>query len=257
MTRGESKRVRLFVVEEQGFYREVYKCALSIDGVGSAFDVLGMSASGRIGEARRAISELKPDVLLVGTKRLESGLIEELERVRVAHPGMGVVLLMVSYDVEAMQSLRRIALQGGGGMALLLKQHLDHPEELSEVLIAASRGQVLVDPMLTTALLAEKSKNQLSGQLTPRETEILSLMSKGYTNAAIADSLCIDVKTVEHHINSLYGKLRAESDFDSKHPRVSAARLYLEATGQLLSPMRDSGDRGFAERRELQPALAR
>ncbi|MFC1906768.1 response regulator transcription factor [Chloroflexota bacterium] len=70
-------------------------------------------------------------------------------------------------------------------------------------------------------------------QLTARESEILGLLSKGYTNSSIANALFIDVKTVEHHINSMYSKLKAGSDFNDKHPRVSAARLYLEAVGEL------------------------
>jgi len=51
---------------------------------------------------------------------------------------------------------------------------------------------------------------------------------------AIAEALYIDVRTVRHHINNMYSKLRADVDFNHKHPRVSAARIYLETTGELL-----------------------
>jgi len=65
-------------------------------------------------------------------------------------------------------------------------------------------------------------------QLTTRELEILSLLSQGYTNSSIADTLFIDIKTVEHHLNSMYSKLKSDPDYNTKHLRVSAARLYLE-----------------------------
>lgn len=122
-------------------------------------------------------------------------------------------------------------------MALFLKQSLDQIEQLAGIILAASQGQVILDPALATFLFSEKTAYPFLTQLTSRESEILSLLAKGYTNAAIAQTLYIDVKTVEHHINSMYGKLRAEADFDNRHPRVSAARLYLEATGELIPPV--------------------
>ncbi len=43
--------------------------------------------------------------------------------------------------------------------------------------------------------------------LTPRELEILQLMSAGLTNREIADKLIIGVNTVKKHINHIYSKL--------------------------------------------------
>ena len=65
--------------------------------------------------------------------------------------------------------------------------------------------------------------------------EVLNLLSQGYTNSAIAGTLFIDIKTVEHHLNSIYSKLKADPDYGNKHLRVSAARLYLETMGDLTS----------------------
>jgi DNA-binding NarL/FixJ family response regulator len=64
--------------------------------------------------------------------------------------------------------------------------------------------------------------------------EILNLLSQGYTNSAIAAALFIDIKTVEHHLNSMYSKLKSDPGYNSKHLRVSAARLYLETMGDLF-----------------------
>jgi DNA-binding NarL/FixJ family response regulator len=236
MARAKSKTITLYVVEEQEIYRELYKSALSFNVLKAPFELLGVSKNGDSTAVGRAISELKPDVLLFGTKKLHEGFIEELEQIRTAHPKMAIVLLLVSYNAEGIQCLRRIAMKGQGGMALFLKQSLDEVQQLSGIIVAAGHGQVILDPALAAFLFTEKTAYPFLGELTARESEILGLMSRGYTNASIAESLCIDVKTVEHHINSMYGKLKAESNFDSRHPRVSAARLYLEATGQLVPP---------------------
>jgi DNA-binding NarL/FixJ family response regulator len=129
--------------------------------------------------------------------------------------------------------LRRLALCGESGLALFLKQSLDKVDQLCQFIVAVSQGQVILDPPLATFMFAGKPECPFLKQLTTRELEILSLLSQGYTNSAIADTLFIDIKTVEHHLNSMYSKLKADPDYNTKHLRVSAARLYLETMGTL------------------------
>ena len=92
-----------------------------------------------------------------------------------------------------------------------------------------------MDPALTNLLLADKQGKKLLNKFTQRETELLSLIARGYTNSAIAEVLCIDMRTVQRHINNMYSKLRSDIDSDNMNLRVSAARLYLETTGELVS----------------------
>ncbi len=47
-------------------------------------------------------------------------------------------------------------------------------------------------------------------QLTARELEVLSLLADGYTNSAIAGTLGMNIEIVEHHLNSMYSKVRME-----------------------------------------------
>jgi DNA-binding NarL/FixJ family response regulator len=108
---------------------------------------------------------------------------------------------------------------------------LDLIEQLHQVIVAVSQGQIILDPVLATFMFAGNSESPFLKQLTAREMEILNLLAQGFTNAAIAQALYIDIKTVEHHLNSMYGKLKVDSDFSSKHLRVSAAKLYLETMG--------------------------
>ena len=43
--------------------------------------------------------------------------------------------------------------------------------------------------------------------LTPRELEILHLISKGYSNPEIADELVVTINTIKKHTSNIYGKL--------------------------------------------------
>src|SRR4030066_24372 len=160
-------------------------------------------------------------------------IIEELERIRTNNPKMGIVILIIFYSSQDIELLRRLALCGESGMALFLKQSLDKVEQLCRTIVAVSQGQVILDPPLATFMFAGKPEGPFRKRRTTRELEILSLLSQGYTNSALAETLYIDIKTVEHHLNSMYSKLKADPDYNDKHLRVSAARLYLGTMGDL------------------------
>ena len=61
--------------------------------------------------------------------------------------------------------------------------------------------------------------------LTNRETEVLKLLSEGMSNQQIREALFIEMRTVEHHINSLFSKLGLR-DGRGGSARVLAARIY-------------------------------
>jgi len=63
-------------------------------------------------------------------------------------------------------------------------------------------------------------------ELAPRELEVLSLISKGYSNHLIANELILERTSVENYINKIYRKLQIESNKDN-HQRVLATLIYL------------------------------
>jgi len=230
MEQLDPKIVRLFVLEEQEIYREVYK---SIFPSSTPVELIEVSENGDITNLPTTVAKLRPDVVLLSTKRLDINIIEELEQIRTDYPQVGIVLLLLFCSIQDIDLLRRLALRGAGGMALFLKHSLDQVDQFCNTILAVSQGQVILDPPLATYMFAGKPECPFLKQLTTRELEILSLLSQGYTNLAIAQTLFIDIKTVEHHLNSMYSKLKTDPDFNNKHLRVSAARLYLETMSDL------------------------
>lgn len=226
MANRESKMLRLYLIEEQEVYRAVYHL---IFGSRGSIDLVGVSPCIEAGVMRDVVSRFQPDVLLLGPKELRRHMIGELGEIRISNNGLGIILFLAFYEAGDVRLLQNVALSGKGGMAVLLKQSLDQLDELRGTVLAVNRGQVFFDPTLTTSRSEDAPVRRLLKQLTTRQSEILSLLAKGYTNPAIADTLCIDVKTVEHHLDSVYAKLKAGADFSDKHPRVCAAKLYLEA----------------------------
>jgi len=229
MSSSKPKPIRLYLIEEQELYRQLY--GLIFDSQAS-IELLGMSTRVETDVIHQVISYSQPDVLLLGPKKLQRSTVDCLEGIRIHNSNLGIIILLTFHETEDVKLLSKLTLKEEGGTGVLLKQSLDQPEQVYEAILAVSQGQVFLDPALLASPQMERPAHRLLRQLTNRQSEILSLLAKGYSNTAIAETLCIDVKTVEHHLNSIYTKLRTGTDLRHKHPRVSAARLYLEATVQ-------------------------
>ncbi len=91
---------------------------------------------------------------------------------------------------------------------------------------AVSQGLMALDPEVSPALLpsVESSGEKPAGPefneptpsgLTPRETQVLQLLAEGLPNKVIASQLDISEHTVKFHINSIMGKLGAQSRTDA------------------------------------------
>jgi DNA-binding NarL/FixJ family response regulator len=226
--RAKVSAIKTYIIEEQEVYREAYRHAFVLKPM---IELRGVSGREGINSLSRLVFGSNPDVLLIGVKKLTVEIIQEIIRARTENPGMGVVLMAMNYNIKEIELLHSsFTTRNGGGIAFFSKQSLDGIEQLCNIISRVYHGEVILD-RLVTAVYARKSKCEFLKDLTARELEILSLLAMGYSNLAIAESLCIDVKTVKHHINNMYGKLDLASDLKGRHLRVSAARMYLEGNG--------------------------
>ncbi len=234
--RPEAKKIKLYIVEEQEILRDAYRAVLPAE---ASIEVVGISGDRNTENILAVLSALRPDAVLLGTKMLQSEIISQLEAIRDRFPEIGIVLLSTLFDIQGIRQLRGFTKGSSKGCAFLLKHSIDRVSQLVQVVHAVTEGQVILDSVVMEGLIgAGESKTAFLKELTHRELEVLSWMAKGYRNATIAEILCVDPKTVERHINSIYSKLNMVTN--SKHPRVSSIMLYLRATGQL--PQEDFND---------------
>lgn len=221
--------IKLYVVEEEEISREIYSTILPSRG---PIELLEVTNSNDITALRQVMLKLSPDVVLLSIKKPKADIIRELEQIRVDYPKLGIILLLEVCSSQDIQLLRKVALRGNGGMAFFMKQSLAQIDRLCKAIPAVSQGQIILDLPLATFIFADKPESKILKQFTPRELEILNLLAQGDTNATIAQTLFIDVKTVERHINVMYAKFKGEPEFSGKHLRVSAAKLYLDTMGK-------------------------
>jgi DNA-binding NarL/FixJ family response regulator len=219
---------KVCLVEEQQIYRNLYELTLS-----PTYQIEKLPGLSIPDTICQSVLKNKPEILIVSNRRTDTQLLDSMINIRKQCPGIGIILLFAFERQVNVELVRKLASFGTGGLALFLKQSVDSTEQFGSIVNAVASGQVILDPGISALLISNKPKCALLKQMTTREQEILSLVAGGYTNAAIADALFIDLKTVEHHINNMYDKLKSTVSFEEKHPRVHAARLYLEAVGDL------------------------
>ncbi|HSW58413.1 MAG TPA: response regulator transcription factor [Dehalococcoidales bacterium] len=229
-TRNSNRTISIFISEEQEFYRQIYQASFENN---PSFCYLGISSteSGRLLEV---LANEKPEVLLIGAKRISDELFQALENIAKEFPRTSLVILLTTLNKSDSKLLRKIVQKNRSGIAVYMKQSLDNFKQLHDIIRSVSHGQVILDPEVANSILMENTEYPFMKLLTDREMEILNFLAQGHTNHGIASLLFIDVKTVAHHLNNIYSKFKEDTELNQKHPRVSVARLYLETTGELM-----------------------
>ena len=223
-------RIKLYWTEEQEIFQRLYQ-AVFIDE--SPVRVVGSCPFGDLENLKTQVTRQEPDVLLIGYRSISADLLKELSQLQSCLPALGIVLLASVLRYEDLLLIRHHLENSRSPFGFMFKKSLARTEQLFSIISLIRMGQIVIDPTLANLMSTEGDKAPLAGGLTVREMEILNLVARGYTNVAISDSLCIDVKTVRHHINNIYSKLKTSEVFDNRHPRVSATNVYLRLTGQL------------------------
>ena len=151
------------------------------------------------GEAAVAIeAELKPDVVLMDVSMPGMSGIETTRRICARRKDASVVMLTSSTDRgNVIDSL------DAGAIGYLIKDA--EPATLIEGVRAAAQGEAPLDARAAKKLLDARSRRTTS--LTERENEVLSLISDGLSNKAIARRLGISDKTVKSHLTKVFAEL--------------------------------------------------
>lgn len=216
--------IRVVLAEDHALLRQgierLLQTAADIELVGTATDRPTLEA---------LIDETEPDVVITDIRMPPTGTNEGIEvaaRLRESRPECGVVVL--SQHSEAAYALTLLA-GGSARRAYLLKERVADLDELlvavREVAAGGSRIDAQVIEQLVDANRSAPGSNL--DRLTPRETEVLSEMARGKSNASIAEALVLSERAVEKHTNSIFSKLGLSEERDLNR-RVSAVLMYLD-----------------------------
>ena len=217
---GDGRRVRVVLADDAVLLREALAASLAAAG----FEVGGQAAD--VPGLLELVARHDPDVAVVDVRMPPSFTTEGLEsarEIRRRHPRTAILLL--SQYVETRYAVDLIR-DDPRGIGYLLKDRVTRIADLAEAVRRVAAGESVIDPEVVARLLGRPRRHSPIDELTPRERDVLALMAEGRSNAAIAASLALEVKTVEGHVGQIFGKLALEPAAED-HRRVLAVLSFL------------------------------
>jgi len=183
----------------------------------------GCRCASRHGSAEKALQEIptvKPDVVLMDINLPGINGVECVRRLKPQLPATQIIMLTVYQNTENIFDAL-----AAGATGYLLKQTL--PDELLAAIQEVHAGGSPMSSHIARKIVqsfqqAPPSSPEMQS-LTPRETQVLDLLAKGFLYKEIAEATKVTYATVHTHIRHIYEKLHVRS-------RTEAAARHLGQT---------------------------
>ncbi|WP_030454714.1 response regulator [Herbidospora cretacea] len=172
-----------------------------LEQVGGA-EVVGEASDGE--EAVALALSLNPDVVVMDLVMPGVGGLEATRRLVDQRPELGILVLTMSEDDASVFAALR-----AGARGYVLKGTAG--EDFLSAVAAVARGEAVYGPGVARRIRRFLTTGPGTGpfpELTQREREILDLLANGKTNAEIARTLFLSLKTVKNHLTSVFAKLQ-------------------------------------------------
>ncbi len=217
-TRPKSRFIKVALIEDWAGLRDSIQVLLS--------GTPGFRCVGAFGSAEEAIREVprvSPDVILMDINLPKMSGIGCVRQLKEALPGSRIVMLTVFSDRE---HIFEALLAGASGY---LSKRIP-PADLLKAIEDVHRGGAPMSGDIAVQVVEYFNRKGNAppppdSNLSPREKEILELLSQGYLYKEIADRLAIAFDTVQWHIRNIYQKMhvRSRSQAISKYLRRGGA----------------------------------
>ncbi|WP_327284559.1 MULTISPECIES: response regulator transcription factor [unclassified Streptomyces] len=196
--------IKVMIADDQMMVRQGFTVLLNAQ---PDIRVVGQAVDGA--DAVAKVAELGPDVVLMDIRMPGMGGIEATSIITATPDSTVKVLVLTTFDLDeyVYEALR------AGASGFLLKDA--SADQLAEAVRVVAAGEALLSPNITKRLITEFSRmgaprapsKARIDELTERETEVLSLIAQGLSNAEIAGHLVVAEQTVKTHVGRILVKL--------------------------------------------------
>ena len=195
------RKLRILLADDHQMIREGLKAILNGE---PDMEVVAEADNGAA--AVTQASEIHPDVIVMDVSMPKLSGLKATAAIRSSSPASKVIALTRHAEGAYLQELLK-----AGANGYVLKQ--SRASELPHAIRSVAMGGTYIDPAIAGKVLAPAHRQprargaQPYSALSPREEEVLRLVSCGYANKEIANRLTLSVKTVETHKANAMQKL--------------------------------------------------
>jgi len=217
--------VRVFLLDDH---------AVVLDGLSELLgSVEGLEVVGTATTAAQALARIPaaaPDVAVLDVQLPDGNGVDVCREVRSTMPQTYCLMLTSHDDHDAV-----VASVLAGASGYVLKEV--RTAGLVDAIRQVAMGRSLLDPAVIARVMdrvRETSRphtNSTLGELTPREREVLDLVTDGLTNRQIGERMILSERTVKNYVSSILGKLGIERRAQAAVLRAEARRDELTSGG--------------------------
>jgi DNA-binding NarL/FixJ family response regulator len=193
--------IRVLVVDDQAMVRAGFRMLLADE---PDIEVVAEASDGN--QAVHAAARFTPTVVLMDIRMPVLDGLEATRRILAADPAARILILTTfdldEYVYEALSA---------GASGFVLKD--DPPEQLISAIRTVAAGDALLSPAVTRRVIRQFTRMPRAApptgieELTPREHEVLRLLTLGMSNAEIGQELYVSEGTVKTHVTHVLQKL--------------------------------------------------
>lgn len=203
MEREESTPIRVLIVDDHEILSDSLSRVLDDEP-----DMVAVGVAQTLAQARGRVASSAPDVLLLDRRLPDGDGVAAIGELRDLRPSMSVVVLTASASDDVLVR----AIEAGAAGFVSKTRGL---REVTAAVRAAAAGEAVISPEMLSRLLPKLRRGPgPEPELTRREQEVLEMLARGLSNAAIAAELHVSVHTVRNHIANLSAKLGAHSKLE-------------------------------------------
>lgn len=191
------KRIRLLIADDHVMFAQGLESLLRDE-----FDLVGMAGNGE--ELVEGALGLNPDVILVDISMPVLNGFDAVRRIKASGSQTKIIFLTMHDDATLLSEAFRC-----GASGYILKQAAG--EELVNAIKEVAQGNNYVSPLVTDLPAKPLTDHPHKTTITPRQREVLELISRGLTMKEIASQLNISTRTAESHKYEMMQTLGVET----------------------------------------------
>ena len=167
-------------------------------------ELAGEATSGA--EAVRLAEQLQPDVILMDLQMPEGGGLAAIRQIVQTSPHIRILVVTMFQDDDSVFAAMR-----AGARGYVLKDM--NVEDITRAILAVGSGEAIFSPAIAERMMSFFSARpalpvEIFPDLTESEHSVLTLMSQGASNEAIARQLSFSHKTVRNYVSNIFSKLQ-------------------------------------------------